>query len=510
MCQPGQPPGPPASAGEAAIAARADLTFLARADVASLPTAVQAALLRELAATEAALTAARAKVLDAFVAQDGCAADGHGSARAWLIWQTQITRGAAAGAIGWMRRLAAHPRVAAALADSEMSPSWARHVCDWTDRLPKDMREDADRILLAAAASGAGLADLAALAEEIFRRCARPDGDDGDDGFAGRGFRLLRHYRGASKPDGTLTPELTAYLTAALEALGKKAAPDDDRTQDQRWHDALEDLCRLALAAGDLPDVAGQATQVQLHLTLDQLRHLDGAADAEKQWAARRGAADADDEPGWLSSPKAAAAYACDAQITPIVTGHPDPAVLAALTADYLAGRDPAVPQTGPATWASGPPAALAPKTLRRLQDTLLRYAADVLSGPTGMAAFLRTGLLAADFPPSVSLPLDVGSAVSTVPPHLRRAVIARDRHCSYPGCRQRPARCQVHHLVPRSQGGATALYNLALMCSFHHLIVVHRRGWTLALNGDGTTTATSPDKSRVLHSHSPPPGAVA
>jgi hypothetical protein len=62
-----------------------------------------------------------------------------------------------------------------------------------------------------------------------------------------------------------------------------------------------------------------------------------------------------------------------------------------------------------------------------------------------------------------------------------------------------------VHHLIPRSDGGATALGNLGLLCSFHHLIAVHRWGWTLALNGDGTTTATSPDGKRVLHSHGPP-----
>jgi hypothetical protein len=132
-----------------------------------------------------------------------------------------------------------------------------------------------------------------------------------------------------------------------------------------------------------------------------------------------------------------------------------------------------------------------------------------VLSGPAGLASFLRTGLLAAEFP-SVSLPLDVGTATSTVPPHLRRAVIARDRHCAFPGCRQRPAACQVHHLIPRSKGGTTALTNLLLTCPFHHLIAIHRWGWTIALHGDGTTTATSPDGKRVLHSHSPPAGAAA
>jgi hypothetical protein len=64
-----------------------------------------------------------------------------------------------------------------------------------------------------------------------------------------------------------------------------------------------------------------------------------------------------------------------------------------------------------------------------------------------------------------------------------------------------------VHHLIPRSQGGPTRLDNLTLLCSFHHLIAVHRWGWTLQLHADGTTTATSPDGNRTLHSHGPPPG---
>jgi hypothetical protein len=42
-------------------------------------------------------------------------------------------------------------------------------------------------------------------------------------------------------------------------------------------------------------------------------------------------------------------------------------------------------------------------------------------------------------------------------------------------------------------------------LCGFHHLIVIHRWGWTLILNPNGTTTATSPDGRRIFHSHSPP-----
>ena len=146
---------------------------------------MQADCLRELARAESAYTAAHARMLGAFAASGAHEDDGQQTERAWLKWQTQITKGAAAGAVGWMKRLAAHPAVSAALADGAISPSWARPICTWTDELPEDGRDDADEILLAAAAGGAVLPDLAALAEEMRRRTAAPD----PAGPVGSGFR---------------------------------------------------------------------------------------------------------------------------------------------------------------------------------------------------------------------------------------------------------------------------------------------------------------------------------
>ena len=64
---------------------------------------------------------------------------------------------------------------------------------------------------------------------------------------------------------------------------------------------------------------------------------------------------------------------------------------------------------------------------------------------------------------------LDLGRKTRVIPASLRRAVIARDRHCQHPGCR-RPAKwCDVDHIVSWLDGGATALDNLQLLCRFHH-----------------------------------------
>ena len=42
---------------------------------------------------------------------------------------------------------------------------------------------------------------------------------------------------------GNLTPQCTAAVRAVLEALGKKAGSEHDRTEDKRFHDALRLAC---------------------------------------------------------------------------------------------------------------------------------------------------------------------------------------------------------------------------------------------------------------------------
>ena len=493
------------------------LDCLNTADVASLPTSLQADALRALGQAEAKHTAARARLLGAFAAQGGCEDDGHGTARTWLKWQTRITTGAAAGAIGWARRLAAHPVIEQALAAGELSPSWARRLCEWTERLPEAQRGDADEILAGAALGGADLAALAGLAQEMYERTYR-DGDAPEARYEDRWFRLGITFRGAGRAEGDLSPGCAAALAAVLEALDKKAGPEDTRTRWQRRHDALEEACRRLIGAGMVPARAGQPTQVLVHLSLADLRGTPGASPVEDAWAAARAT-----QPGWLTGPEADAAL-CDATIVPIVTGHVDWAALDQLTETFLLtrgiGRDPgagqpAGPGQRPAPVQPAEPSQLgdhagpgggSPSSAARdrLRHALLGLAADALSGPDGLAARLRA-ILEGKPLTSVSLPLDIGAATETIPAHLRRAATTRHPHCAFPGCDQPASVCDIHHIIPRSRGGPTSLPNLVPLCTFHHLTAIHRWGWALTLRSDGTTTATSPDGRRTLHSHGPP-----
>jgi hypothetical protein len=72
---------------------------------------------------------------------------------------------------------------------------------------------------------------------------------------------------------------------------------------------------------------------------------------------------------------------------------------------------------------------------------------------------------------------LDVGRKTRTVPPALRRALEHRDGSCRFPGCSNRAAFCDAHHVEHWADGGETRLENLVLLCRWHHRFV-HEEGY--------------------------------
>ncbi|MGH4025377.1 MAG: DUF222 domain-containing protein [Pseudonocardiaceae bacterium] len=81
------------------------------------------------------------------------------------------------------------------------------------------------------------------------------------------------------------------------------------------------------------------------------------------------------------------------------------------------------------------------------------------------------------------SEPLDVGRATRTVPRGIRRALVARDRGCSFPGCDRPPQLCACHHIRHWAEGGATSVGNCCLLCPIHHQ-QVHLQGWDITVKG--------------------------
>jgi hypothetical protein len=175
----------------------------------------QARCLRVMEQATSVGTAARTSVLSAFTSGQGYSADADYSPRAWLIHKTGVTKGAAVAYTAWVRRAEDHPRMLAAMATGDLPESVARVLCQWTNRLPEDQQDAADDKLVAAAAAGMSLQELAELFGEIYEqsRSESPD-EDKDTAFDDRAVRLVTTFQGAGVMTGDLTPECAEAVAA--------------------------------------------------------------------------------------------------------------------------------------------------------------------------------------------------------------------------------------------------------------------------------------------------------
>jgi hypothetical protein len=543
----------PAGAGEAFAMLESLLGSLAGEDAAGLPPEVLAERLRTLERADAIGAALRGRYLQAFDAQDGPVGDGQRTARTWLVHTTGVTKGQAGEHQAVQRLARQHPVLVAALAEGwVVTKSVALQVAKWTRAIPGEYRAEAEEIVVAAARAGAGLRALAAICAEIRYRTARPDPDDGRDKDLDRGVSFDATFAGAGVIRGDLTPECAAMVQAVLDALSAPAGGRDLRTRPQRYHDALAEAMRRLLASDLLPKRTGQPVKALVHIYFAELRAMDPdsvlqdkwISEYRAQWAAYRAAASVTTGDGgaWIEGDKARA-IAYDAMIIPVVTGDLDAGAvedLIALCVHYHRIRAGAPdPADGPATpdltdapgtpdptrapGSTGTPdgtdipagligskarqaeqAAAAAEILAELEHQILGKILQVVSGPGGVASFLRRHLLGKGLN-GPSLPLDVGQT-DDIPLHLRRLVALRDQHCQYPGgCDQPAAGCEPHHVTHRQDGGRTSLANLKDYCWWHHHVVLHELGWKLTAHPDGTSQVTSP-AGKTIRSHSPPP----
>ena len=88
-----------------------------------------------------------------------------------------------------------------------------------------------------------------------------------------------------------------------------------------------------------------------------------------------------------------------------------------------------------------------------------------------------------------------VGPKSRTVPMHVQRALLMRDKTCTFPGCTHRGF-VDAHHLRHWARGGAATLDNLILLCTYHHRLV-HDGGFSVVRSEEGLSFRR-PDGSRV------------
>jgi len=499
----------PANAAEALGMLECAGGFLADMDVVGLPAEAVAECLRGLERADAVGAAARGRLLAEFDTQDGSVLDGQRTTRTWLVHATRVTRGQAAEHKGVQALAQGHGPLLAGLREGHViTKSVALQLAKWTAAIPDEYRAQAEQIVVAAARAGAGLRELAAICAEIRYRTAPPDPDDNDDRHLDRALFLDTTIDGAGVLRGDLTPECAAMVRAVLDALSAPDGGGDLRTGAQRCHDALAEAMRRLLASDLLPRRAGQPVKALVHVTFADLCQMDQDSvlqdkwigEYRARWAAHRAAASVGPGDGgaWLDGDEARA-VACDAMIVPVVTGEVDPGAveqLIGLCVQYDRIR-------GHADGSTGIPGGTPAEVLALLEHQILAAVLQVVSGPGGVASFLRRNLLGQGLG-GPSLPLDVGQT-DQIPAHLRRLVALRDQGCQFPGgCDQPAAGCEAHHVMHRADGGRTSLANLKDYCWWHHHVVLHQLGWTLTVHPDGTSQVKSPG-GKIIRSHSPP-----
>jgi len=523
----------PASMSEALGMLESAMGFLADADAALMPAEALAECLGALERADAVEAAARGRLLVAFDAKNGHLADGQRTCRTWLIHSLRITTGQAAEHKAVEALAREHLPLLAGLREGYViTKSMALRLAKWTRSIPAEFREEAEEILVTASQAGADERALARITAEIRYRTAPPDPDGEPGKDPDRGLSLDATFGGAGVIHGDLTPECASMVRAVLDALAAPEGAGDIRTRPERYHDALREAMRRLLASGLLPKRAGQPVKALVHIYFAELCEMDpGSALHDKwiaeyraQWAGHRAAAlvGTGDGGAWLEG-DAARAIAYDAMIVPVVTGDIDAGAVEELITlcvryDHIraqaAGEQdgPDRPQDGhgpgdaPAEGTADAPAAGAAGTaevLAMLEHQILSTIIGVVSGPGGVASFLRRNLLGKGLN-GPSLPLDVGQT-DDIPVHLRRLVALRDQTCQFPGgCDQPAAGCEPHHVLHRQDGGRTSLTNLKDYCWWHHHVVLHQMGWKLAVHPDGTSQAHSPG-GKIIRSHSPP-----
>ncbi|MEO7586734.1 MAG: DUF222 domain-containing protein, partial [Arachnia sp.] len=107
---------------------------------------------------------------------------------------------------------------------------------------------------------------------------------------------------------------------------------------------------------------------------------------------------------------------------------------------------------------------------------------------------------------------LDVGRTQRLVTPAIRKALTLRDGGCVFPNCTAPDSACEAHHLQPWWAGGATALWNLVLLCPHHHKLVEPGRfsrpgdRWVIHLDPDtGTPVVTPPGRTERFTTRASP-----
>lgn len=386
----------------------------------------------------------------------------------WLAWSCSMSPGTAREHVRVARILPSMPLTVAEFRRGRLSYSKVRELTRVADRVDEVVLVEMARAMtasqLAATIAGFRAADGSRLGQDARRQARWFVRDDGMVEVRAvlpaelgaeviTALELALDRDGSARPSGTSGEhaDASASRNSAADAPAATAVDDPlaerlaevttDATLEQRRADALHDLARTYLDA--TPD---DRSGDDRHVVIVQVSAEALAKNVPAGTLARP------DEEG---DPSAAAATAASEPADP---------------SDVPAGTPPRSGALG-----AGP---LEPATAERLACT----------GKVSVAITDAGGEI-----------LHLGRSRRLASRAQRRALRLRDRTCGFPGCHQ-TKHLDAHHLTPWSQGGATDLEGLVLLCRRHH-VMVHEGGLRVVR----TVTPGEGARFRVLDSDGMP-----
>ncbi|SDD57240.1 HNH endonuclease signature motif containing protein [Rhodococcus tukisamuensis] len=394
---------------------------------------------------------------------------------AWLAGATRMHRAHASQIVRLSRELPLHPQMADMLNEGRIELGHVQVIVNFLDRLAKLTRDfdiepaetdwdhpdpetgrpdDCEAYLLIAAQveDPTQLRTRARELEILFER----DNDlpsDAENPELNE-FHASATLGGRVHVTGSFDAETGEALQTALSGLSKPHPSTDEhghpirdlRTAAKRRADALAQIIRGHLDNARGPMEGGERPHVTVTIDVDALRDAVAAT-------------------------------------------APTPATGAWSGSDWDYHSDNATGPTGRMSY-GGCVDVRPPRHYRRR-----RHASMPWAGPISAAVAARISCDAQVTPIFVDRggnPLDVGRTTRIISPKLRKALVARDCGCAFPGCGRPAAWTDAHHVQHWSKGGPTALSNLVLLCKKHHTII-HRNHWAVQIGDDGHPWFTPP-----------------
>ena len=356
----------------------------------------------------------------------------------WLTSTTLLSPAKATKIVALARGLKNFPDIADAVNTGVMSVDHAALILTFAETPPKDLPEEGRvmaRTAMIAAATGPEArtgrirAAITKLEDEFGGKTPPPENTDRNELFASKTLNGRLVLKGDF--DAITGEKLLTALSPLTEPQPAADGTQDDRSPARRRADAFGHILDQYLASSSRPIEGGERPHLNLHISLRDLTDLRDSADTDDitDDENTRTANESDDG------------------------GHPasDRGAYGDLFGDGTT--------VGWLPW-MGP---LSRNTSRQLACDCVLTA--IVMDENGS-------------------PINLARTARTVTAKQRKALIARDHTCAFPGCGKPASWTEAHHIWHWADGGPTDMNNLVLLCGFHHRLI-HHSDWEVFIGTD-------------------------